>query len=99
MTFAWQESWRADFRSVALLHLKEYKNSVSLGITFIACTRRRCGPDTACNQRRRPCGGKERVRCIYAEPRQSAPGGSLRAAPTHARDGATARGAADLYPW
>src|SRR5262252_1716093 len=99
MTFARQESCRADFRSVALLPLREYKNFVSLGIAFIACTRRRCGTNTACNQRRRPCRGKERVRRIYAKPRQPAHGGALLAAPAHAGDGTTARGVADLPPW
>src|SRR5215510_4270891 len=99
MTLAGQESCGAGSHGVAPLCLREYKNFVALGRTFLAYTRRQCGPDTARNQRRRPCGGKEHVRRIYAEPGQPAYGGSLLAAPAHARDGATARGAADLYPW
>src|SRR5262245_42655874 len=98
MTVAGQESCRAGLPGVAPLCLREYKNFVALGITFLAYTRRRCGTDTARNQRRRPCGGTEHVRRIYAESRQSASDGSLLAAPAHAGDGTTARGAADLYP-
>src|SRR4029434_7094172 len=99
LPFTEQENCRAGVYGVAPGHLREYKNWVWLSLMFIACARRHCGTDTTRNQRRCPGAGKKCVRRIYEEPRQPAQCGALLAAPAHAGDGATARGAADIHPW